>query len=292
MGLPLNSRPPEALDRQARDLAVGGSASGGPDQARGRREAIPSLPAGEGDGRPARHSPVLALQCGPSTSRSASRARIYIPSRCPPPPSLSAPVRDAPRNLEPMRAARKWPDEQGCTDASARRRAGEPAQHPSIGTDAATDLCPAGEQRWRSAGQRGTCGSTRRKQRGGSCQPAARAPQHSPVPLLPGPGRGRAGCRRRAKPAPASEKPPPRSRCPGSRGSSCPGRGSARTGGPSGPSAPAAYPGSRPTLRCRLPLSEVVGPCRPCLPPVAARPPMVKLVAPSPAALPQKHLPG
>ena len=82
MGLP-RTVVPEALDRQARDLAVGGSASGAQTKP-GAAKPSPACPLRRRLETSA-PLPVLALQCGPSTSRSASRARIYIPSRCPRP---------------------------------------------------------------------------------------------------------------------------------------------------------------------------------------------------------------
>lgn len=309
MGLPPNSRPPKRSTAKPGTLPSPSSLQGA--QAKPvAAEASPSLPGPKAAEPmaplPGARAPVRAVDV-PIGESSADLHPVSLP----PPPALSTPVRDAPRNLEPMRAARSGPASKA---APARSEAADddapvnlhniPASGRTLRPIGALPASPPAEtpSSESRAGTNSSAAATARPTAAASeaapTKPAARPPQHSPVPLPPAPVA--------ASSAAAETSAPTASAAPVTSGGTSAGHASpAATAAPE-PAAPptpvattpAATPPRPPAMPPAAapppPLSDAATRPLPTVPPpvAAAAPAVVKSVAPSAPALPQKPLPG
>ncbi|HNN95681.1 MAG TPA: protein kinase, partial [Pseudomonadota bacterium] len=212
MGLPPNSRPPKRSTAKPGTLPSAAQLQGA--QAKpAAAEANPSLPAAKATETsaplPGTRAPVRAIDI-PIGESSADLHPVSLP----PPPSLSAPVRDAPRNLEPMRAAKSGP-----TSKAGPTRAQEDAPvnlhnipasgrtlRPISALPANTAVEAAASEHREAPASEAPVARPAESSEAAPAKPAARAPQHSPVPLPPAP----AAVAVSAKPAaPAAAAAPP-----------------------------------------------------------------------------------
>lgn len=306
MGLPPNSRPPKRSTAKPGTLPSPSSLQGAQSKPLSGETApgLPSAkPAEASAPLPGTRAPVRAIDV-PIGESSADLHPVSLP----PPPALSTPVRDAPRNLEPMRAARSGPTSKAAPTSPQEDAPVNLHNIPASGrTLRPISALPATGPTETSASQgraaiESSAAAPAKPQAPASSEaappkPPARAPQHSPVPLPPAPA---------STPAAAAETPAPAPVAAAATNSG----GAAAAPSPASPPVlptpePAAPPPSvaaapRPptpppaAVTPPPPLSDVATRPMPTVAPPAATPAQnsVKAVGPSAAALSQKPLPG
>lgn len=298
IGLPRSSRPPKRSTAKPGTLPTSASllsSTSKPILAPEPATALPSAKASESAGAlPGIRSTVRAIDL-PVGESSADLHPVSLP----PPPAVSAPLREAPRNLEPMRAARSGPTAKPASPA--RGQDSVPAALQNIPASGRT-LRPVGALPAQSASDSASGEPTpspdlvdvdvvaaddaaRAADEPVAGKPTPRPLQHSPVPLPPAPARAAEGSTAPATP-PAPDVVPIPVAGPAA---------AAIVAAPESTSSPVSAPvparASAPPAPSEVPTRPmpVVPPPKPAVAPVAH---VATKPVQAPAGLPQKPLPG
>lgn len=327
MGMPPTSRPPKRSTAKPGTLPTPASlAQSTAKPVSATEAAAPAAQAKKGE-KPAPLPGARTAVRSIDVPIGESSADLH-PVSLPPPPAVSAPLREAPRNLEPMRAARSGPTAK---PTAARSQEGVPANLHNIpasgrtlrpisalpsATAPANELTPPPDLSIDidlDAEAKPAAASDAAEPV--AAKPAARVPQHSPVPLPPAPERT-SESRPVASPEVSASPPPPKAEpaaaaAPAVHSAPAPAAAPAlASAAPATPAAAMAEPkassavSDAPSGRAKSPAaaapvpSEVPTMPMPVVPPpkpvAAAAPPVPVAAKPvqAPASLPQKPLPG